>query len=201
MKAVVVTGPYNKDLLSIIDINDADIIIGADSGALMLAQKGLHFDIALGDFDSVTKKDYELLKNYADKVDTYKSTKDYTDTYLAIKECLKRDMDEIIVYGGIGSRLDHTYANMNLLKLGNITFIDNTTKMYVLDPGIYNIENQHKYISFFALEDVTQLSLISFKYEVENINLDRSEPLCISNELEGTISFTEGLLLVIHQNE
>lgn len=201
MKAVVVTGPYDKELLPIINSSKADLIIGADSGALMLAQKGLRFDIAIGDFDSVTTEEYNLLTTYADTVDTYKSTKDYTDTYLAIKECLKRKMDEIVVFGGIGSRLDHTYANMNLLRLGNITFINNTTKMYVLHPGKYHVENKHKYISFFALEDVKGLSLKSFKYEVHDIKLNSHDPLCISNELEGTISFTEGLIVVIHQNE
>lgn len=201
MKAVVVTGPYDKELLPIIDISNATLIIGADSGALMLAQKGLRFDIAIGDFDSVTSEEYNLLRTYANTVDTYKSTKDYTDTYLAIKECLKQKMDEVLVYGGIGSRLDHTYANMNLLKLGNITFINNTTKMYVLHPGTYEIENKYKYISFFALEDVKGLSLKSFKYEVHDFNLNRYDPLCISNELEGIISFKEGLIVVIQQNE
>lgn len=201
MKAVIVTGPYDKDLLEIIDTSNADLIIGADSGAYLLAEKQITFDLALGDFDSVNTKEYDTLKKYAKNVKKYPETKDYTDTYLAVKEAIKENCEEITIYGGIGSRLDHTFANLNLLKLGNITFINNTTKMYVLDPGTYNIKNNHTYISFFALEDVSSLSLKGFKYEVEDYNLSTNNPLCISNEQEGTVSFTAGLLLVIHQTE
>jgi thiamine pyrophosphokinase len=71
----------------------------------------------------------------------------------------------------------------------------------MLDPGEYEIENKFKYISFFAIEDVKDLTIKGFLYELNNIDLSTEDPLCISNELEGSISFKEGLLLVIHQNE
>ena len=65
----------------------------------------------------------------------------------------------------------------------------------------YEIENEFKYISFFAIEDVSNLTLKGFKYELKDIQLSTEDPLCISNENEGRLSFKEGLLLVVHQNE
>ncbi len=127
--------------------------------------------------------------------------KDYTDTYLAVEEAIDSGYDEIIIYGGIGGRLDHTFANINLLKLGNITIKTENEIVYILKPGKYNITNDMLYISFFALEDVVDLSLRQFEYQVDKLYLDTSNPLCISNRNEGEVEFKEGLLLVIHQNE
>lgn len=201
MKAVIVTGPYDPTLLEIIDVSDAHLIVGADSGAFLLAQKEISFDMAIGDFDSVTKKEYSQIKDYAKEIDPYKKTKDFTDTYLAITYCLDKQADEIIVYGGIGSRLDHTYANINALTMGNITFITPTTKMYLLEAGDHTIHNTYKYISFFAFEKVKNLSIESFQYEMKNKDLDPYSSLCVSNEGQGVVSFDEGRLLVVHQNE
>ena len=73
--------------------------------------------------------------------------------------------------------------------------------MFVLRPGSYEIEPKRKYISFFALEDVKQLDLIGFKFQQRKYDLDRDDPLCVSNEGSGIVSFTKGLLLVVEQDE
>ena len=72
--------------------------------------------------------------------------------------------------------------------------------MYMLDPGSYEIENSFRYISFFAIEDIKDLTLKGFKYEIINVDLSTENPLCISNELQGSLNFEKGLLLVVHQN-
>lgn len=201
MKCKIIVGPRNYDLKDILIIEDDDFIIGADQGAFILASNGYKFDLALGDYDSVNDDEMLLIKKYAAEVKTYPSRKDDTDSYLAVKEALYRGYQEIEIIGGIGGRLDHTLANINLLKLGNITMSTNNEVVYLLDPGKYDVENNFKYISFFALEDVSNLTLVGFKYELEDIQLDTNDPLCISNEGQGSISFSEGLILVIHQNE
>jgi len=201
MKCKIVTGPSNYDLNDIFTKEKDDFIIGADQGARMLAENDFHFNLALGDFDSVGKMTVEYIEDYCDEILKYSTSKDYTDTYLAVKEAIKRGYDEIIIYGGIGRRFDHTYANINLLKLGNIKIVTTNEIIYTLDPGEYLIDNDSKYISFFAIEDVQKLSLRDFKYELEETDVDSYNPLCISNEGRGTVSFTEGLLLVVHQNE
>ncbi len=62
MKCRIVTGPRNFDLSKIFKRDDEDFIIGADQGALLLASNDIYFDLALGDFDSVTEKELELIK-------------------------------------------------------------------------------------------------------------------------------------------
>ena len=78
---------------------------------------------------------------------------------------------------------------------------NNDSIMYMLQPGTYEVNNPYKYVSFFAVDTVFELTLKGFKYEVKDIKLTKDNPLCISNEGNGTISFIIGTLLVIHQNE
>lgn len=200
MKCKIVTGPNNYELKKIYD-RDGIYTIGADIGAYMLAKSNTKFDLALGDFDSVTVSELDEIKLYAKEVIEFPKKKNSTDTYLAVEEALKRGYNDITIYGGIGNRIDHTLANIMLLKLGDIKIVTETEIMYVVDPGTYEINNEYKFVSFFAEEDVKQLSLIGFDYELDNYDLNIGDPLCVSNKGKGTISFTKGSLLVIHQKE
>ena len=200
MRVAIVTGP-KSDVVSVFNPLQYDYIIGADSGAAMIAAEHIYFDLAIGDFDSLDFYDMDLIKKFAKKVLTYPDTKDFTDTMLAVEKALELKADIIDVFGGIGKRIDHTYANMNLLKKGTVQFITKRERLYILSPGSYTIENNYKYISFFPIEDIVGLTLKSFKYELNDFFLKKDSPLCISNELSGDVSFDEGLLLVIHQNE
>jgi len=197
----IFTGPNNYDISSLYNKEENEFIIGVDIGAYKLSKNEIKIDLAIGDFDSVNNDEFELIKKFSNEIKKYDDKKDYTDTYLALQTALSMEYDEIVIYGGTGGRFDHGFANMNLLKLGRISIVSNDIMMYMLDPGSYEIENKFKYISFFAIEDIKGLTLDGFKYELNNIDLSTENPLCISNELEGNISFKEGLLLVVHQNE
>ncbi len=201
MRAIVCTGPNNYSLSTLYTRQPKDYIIGADQGAYILAKNEIPFDLAVGDFDSVSKSELEHIKKYAKNINEYPIKKDYTDTHLAIIIAQEQGYDEIVIYGGLGERLDHTFANVHLLTLGNITMVSDKEKVYVITPGTHKIKNEFKYISFFAFEDVKELSLTGFDYPLVKHNLKRYVPLCVSNKGEGTVSFSAGLLLVIHQNE
>jgi len=197
----IFTGPLNYNVETLYQKDEFEYIIGVDQGCELLLKNNIDIDLALGDFDSIDVTLLDDIKANAKEVKEYKIKKNYTDTYLAISEALQLEHDEIIVYGGIGKRFDHGFANMNLLKLGNIVMKNDDTLMYMLDPGTYEIDNQFKYISLFAMEDVKELSLQGFLYELNNIELVVDDPLCISNEGSGKISFNEGMLLVVQQDE
>lgn len=197
----IFTGPNNYDISSLYNKEVNEYIIGVDIGAFLLAENKNTIDLSIGDFDSVNQDQFNLIKKFSKKIKKFDEKKDYTDTYLALQVALSMDYDEIVIYGGTGGRFDHGFANMNLLKLGKISIVSNDIMMYMLDPGSFEIENKFKYISLFAIEDVKDLTLKGFKYELNNIDLSTEDPLCISNENEGTISFKEGLLLIVHQDE
>ncbi|MFW6319470.1 MAG: thiamine diphosphokinase, partial [Bacillota bacterium] len=156
--------PINYSIDTLYKKDDNEYLIGVDKGAYHALSSGLTLDYVIGDFDSIEQDELEYIKRHAKTIDKHPVKKDETDSFLAIREALKLNPEKIIVYGGIGNRLDHTYANIQLLKQGDIVFINDMTKMYVLSPGEHHIKNTYKYISFFALEDVKKLSLSNFEY-------------------------------------
>lgn len=197
----IFAGPLTYDFNKVYSKDTEEYIVGVDQGALLLLQNNMHIDLAIGDFDSVTDEEFEQIKKVAVETKKYRTRKDYTDLYLAIEEILEMSYRKIIIYGGMGGRFDHSYANLSLLRLGSISIVTEDAVMYALQPGTHKIKNKHKYISFFALEDIFDLTIRDFLYEKRNFELFVDDPLCISNEKEGVVSFSEGLLLVIHQNE
>lgn len=197
----IFTGPLNYDIKTLYNKDEYEYIIGVDQGCKQLLDANIKIDLALGDFDSSAKQDIQKIVDKSKKTIVHNKIKDYTDTFNAVKEALLLDHDEVIIYGGIGNRFDHTFANVNLLKLGNIKIVNDESMLYMLDPGEYKIDNTYNYISFFAIEDVSGLSLSGFKYPLDDILLNVDNPLCISNEGSGVVRFNTGLLLVVQTND
>ena len=197
----IFTGPLNYDVDKVYKEDRGEYIIGVDMACDVLMEKNIPIDLAIGDFDSVKKGTMKDVIEYADKALIYPTEKDETDTYLAVKEALEMEHREIIIYGAVGRRFDHSFANLPILKMGNIMICNDLVSMFVLRPGSYELESKRKYISFFALEDIKQLDLTGFKYEQRQYDLNVDNPLCVSNEGSGIVTFTEGLMLVIEQDE
>ena len=86
--------------------------IGADKGALTLAKLHIPMKLAIGDFDSIEKKDLACIKQYADEIIQLNPIKDDSDSLCALNEAIKRGYDEIDMLGAFGGRMDHSYYNL-----------------------------------------------------------------------------------------
>lgn len=195
------TSPLDIETVSLYKKDDSEVTICADRACLICANNNIEIEYAIGDFDSVSERELETIKKAAKNIESFSAVKDYTDTYLVIKKALSLDFDDIVLYGGLGNRIDHTLANLDLLMLGPIKLVTKDTLVYALDPGLYEIENPYDYISIYPIESVEGLTLEGFNYSLKDYKLDRFDPLCISNQGEGTISFDKGCILVIHSSE
>ena len=84
--------------------------ICADGGYRHAESVGLKPDVFIGDFDSF---DGLLPEN----IEVHRSVpeKDDTDTMLAVKYAIENNFNYIIIYGGLGGRFDHTFANIQTL--------------------------------------------------------------------------------------
>lgn len=96
-------------------LDKADFIICVDSGARHMKMFNLVPDVLLGDFDSITDSDYDFLKQRT-RIETFPVEKNETDSEIAVELALKKGYKDIIILGGAGSRLDHSIANILLLK-------------------------------------------------------------------------------------
>jgi thiamine pyrophosphokinase len=180
---------------------EADYHIGVEHAAIYAIEKNISLNRVISDFDSTKESEKKRLLAMNVPLDVHPSIKDDTDSMLAVKEALKLNPERIYLYTGIGTRVDHLYANLMLLEKGPITLLNDTTKAYVLKPGSHPIESSLKYVSFYALKPVKNLTLKGFKYPLNNYMLDCGDPRCISNEASGEVFFETGVLLVIESKD
>ena len=195
-KVIIVLG-YVDGLPNI----DCDVI-GVDYGAHFLAKNHIPMVCAIGDFDSVDTM--EEIQKYAKEIVKLPQMKNETDCEVAIQWALDK-YDTMDIYGGLGGRMDHEYANLALLihRKYPVTYYNACNKMYRLTSGCYEIsKGDYQYISFFPLTKGT-VSLSGVLYPLENKKIDIQDIYLVSNEIVNTCMkiVLEGELLVIQSND
>lgn len=179
--------------------------IGVDSGAYYLASCGIPMKYAIGDFDSIQKEDFQIIQQYAEKVITLPIKKDDSDSEYAIRFLVKEGYDEIVLYGGLGDRVDHMYVNLQLCyQFPNIvTFQNAKNRICALGKGKYSFSKEEGYVSFFAQENAV-ITLSGFLYPLEKQVINASTLFTLSNQIvsqEATVTIHEGIVLVMRTRD
>lgn len=165
----------------------------------------------VGDFDSVNT---DVLKQYESsnvKIKKLIPEKDFTDTEAALDLAIKINSNMITIIGAIGTRLDHTIANIHILKCAleknieaKIINENNEIRLVRKNITLAN-DNRYKYISLIPLTtEVTGITLKGFKYPLENYTLKIGTSLGVSNEQTeniATINLKSGILIVIKSKD
>ncbi|MDD3223994.1 MAG: thiamine diphosphokinase [Clostridium sp.] len=208
MNITIISGgkPPSFDILDKY-LKESNFIICSDSGANTLYKYKIVPDILLGDFDSIDKNVlgfYE--KNTACTINRFKSEKDFTDTEAAVYEAIKLKPDNIFMLGCTGTRLDHTMANLSMLK----RCLDNNINGYIIDDNNIidlhdkNFKIEGKNGQTFSLQcfgsEVKGLCIKDAKYKLDHYNLKFADPRTVSNECTDKItyiSFECGIVILI----
>ena len=157
MKILIITGGNVKKefLQKILQENEYKKIIAADRGLEILNEINVKPDYIIGDFDSVNK---EILEQYKNIPITYlKPEKDFTDTHMALKLAMEQGAKKITIVGAIGTRFDHSIANIHILKEAlenNIEaeIIDEHNKIKLINKDTeIKKDDKYKYISLIPL--------------------------------------------------
>lgn len=197
-----------EDYIPIIKREDSTFI-AADGAALLLEKLGIVPDIILGDLDSLTDNKLLYYKKKNVEIIKYPVEKDETDGELALKYCLKKGLDTIIIIGARGGRLDQQLANIFLLEYAYYHGLTALIKEPDLEMGLivnkkvfYNCDGEC--LSLIPLsKQVSGVSIKGCKYELNNEQLFRYKTRGISNliiEESAEISLKEGLLIYLKQN-
>ncbi len=193
---------------------DGSTLICADGGLNLVLEEGYYADYLIGDLDSFNKErlncameanpDMEIIKLPAEK--------DHTDTAVAVDFAIKHGCEDVLIIGGMGGRIDHTFAIIqtlaSLIDLGsedhfnaylgngrNLVFITN-------DKQINLPKTKGKYFSIFSYgERLKGVTIKNAKYNLDNYNLKNTYPIGVSNEIISDepvmIEKEEGLALVV----
>jgi thiamine pyrophosphokinase len=199
---IVGAGPV-EDLR--LEPSERDFVIAADAGYLHMARLAAVPDLVLGDFDSLLQK-----PNHPNVVEHPKE-KDQTDMMLAIYEGVRRGYKRFVLLGGLGGRLDHTFANIQTLihiaeENARGYLLGNGTAVTVIKNGAIAFDSDKKgTVSIFCCcEPAKGVTLKGLKYPLNNAVLMESDPLGISNEFTGgksEITVSNGSLVVMWEEK
>ena len=213
MKTLIITGgKINKNFAKkYLKSNKYDIIIAVDKGLETIDYLKLEPQYVLGDFDSVNTKILEKYKTQNIKIIKLNPEKDLTDTHSAIDLALEIKSTEITILGAIGTRLDHTMANIHILKQA----LDKNIKAKIVNEKneielinkeiIIKKDDNYKYVSIIPLTtNVTGITIEGMKYIINDYTLSIGDSLGVSNEQidkEAKISIKTGILVVIKSKD
>lgn len=184
------------------EIRDNDLVITADRGFDHAQNLGIIPDIAIGDFDSTDKPDFE-------NTIALNPIKDVTDTVAAIYLAIEKGYRDIIVYGGLGGRESHTISNIKSMYYYKKKGIDIRLKardkeIFLIDRDFfYKYSGKDFYVSIFSLAKKSILDIKGLFYELDDYQMANDDALGVSNETKGCdfkINVKEGALLVIFED-
>lgn len=213
MKRVVIVTGGTLGEWAVERIRPTDVLVGADRGALFLVRHGLRPAIALGDFDSITPEEREEVRRGSESfLDCDPVMKDWTDTEMAFNWALERNPGELVLLGALGSRFDHSLANVHLLRRAMergvacvIADANNEVRLVSRSAEAVLARGRFPYVSLLPLTmDVSGITLEGFQYPLTDATLTLGQSLGISNAIEGEIgrvTVRDGLLLVIQSKD
>jgi len=207
--AIICNGNITDYEYGIEIIKKTDYVICADGGTRHAYKMGVIPDMIIGDFDSSDNEYTQYFLKKGVKVEKHPIEKDKTDSHICVLKAMELSK-EIVLLGATGSRIDHSLANISLLKLG----IEKGVKIYIADKKneVYLVNNEisikgrsGEFFSLFPLsEKVEGISICGAKYTLENAAIEMGDTLGISNEFKDDvvkIKIKKGYLLVIKSQD
>lgn len=163
-------------------VTDTTYIITADAGYAFCKSAGFTPHLILGDFDSAEcpATDIETIR--------LNPIKDDTDSAVALQEALKRGYKKIVLFGGTGGRLDHTFANFDLCahakqQGADLMLVDRHHKIFALSEEMAEVQGDSAhYVSVFAIGGACTVTLRGFYYPLEHFEFKPFCGLGVSNE-------------------
>lgn len=179
-----------------------DFVIAVDAGFAHLEAIGVAPDMAVGDFDSLG------YVPKARRVSRHPVKKDKSDMELAMEKAVAWDHDELVIYGALGARLDHTLANLQLFARFSerdvyVTAIGDTYAVRLLTgPDVFELPVTQGTVSVFSAND-TACGVIErgMAYSLDDEPLSNRTSRGLSNELTGeeaTVAVEQGTLYVFY---
>ncbi|CCF03190.1 Thiamin pyrophosphokinase [Streptococcus macedonicus ACA-DC 198] len=206
-KIAVFTGGRLSDFST-----DFELFVGVDHGSLFLLKNQLPLDLAVGDFDSVSKEELQMIQEKAGDFIKAAPEKDDTDTELALKAIFSKcPQAQVTIFGAFGGRIDHMMSNLFLPSdpelapfMRQITLRDeqNTVQFYPAGSNQVLPEKEMIYVSFMADGDA-DLTIKGAKYEFDASNFFKKK-IYSSNEFLDqpiTVTLKSGYLIVIQSKD
>ncbi len=212
-RAIIVSGGMLEPEFVLDELSKGGFVIGVDRGLEFLHRHQVEVDYIVGDFDSVSPEviaQYKQLKNIP--IREFNPIKDASDTEIAVRLAIELGYQEITILGATGSRIDHMWANVQVLaipyELGvQAEIVDSLNRIRLIHHSFLADISQlyGTYFSVFSLGGaVDGLTISGAKYPLENHTLLPYDSLSVSNQCvdkQLMIIYESGTLILMESKE
>ena len=183
------------------------VVICADGGARYAKELGIVPQVIIGDMDSIDEATLAFFEAKGTIVMRHETTKNETDTELALIHAVGMEPERILVFGALGSRMDHSLANIMLLAsivpaAVDVRIIDDRCEIFTVTEGATVRGEPGQTVSLLPLSPVVSgVTLEGFEYPLRDGEIAMGRSLGISNRLvgtEGSVTLRSGRLLIIN---
>lgn len=206
MKTIIIGNGEIKDYDIIREYFDEAYIIACDGGIRHCRAMMIMPNIMIGDFDSANSEDSAFFENMGVIKSEYPVRKDKTDMEIAIDLAIEKNADEIYIVGGLGSRFDHSLANVHILlmpmRLGiRACLLDEHNIITLVEDSIDIMGEKGQTVSLIPLTtEVKGITTENLDYALTDATMEIGHSIGVSNVMTAdvaTISVKEGILVLI----
>lgn len=194
-----------KEYQHFLDIEHS-LVIGADGGALFLEEIGCKADLIIGDLDSLPAAKVSEYQQLGIKLLQYPLEKDQTDGELALQFCIENGLEEVVIIGASGGRIDQQLANIFLLEYA----VRHQLTAMIREPGLEIgiimgkkefLNKKGRGLSLIPLDErISDVSISGCQYRLNREELTRYKTRGISNRIvteRAVVEIADGLLLYL----
>jgi len=191
---------------------DFDSFVGVDRGSLWVLEENLPLALAVGDFDSVTEEERQVIQKRAQHFVQARPEKDDTDLELALLTIFEQNPQaQVTIFGALGGRIDHMLANVFLPSnpklapyMRQIAIEDRQNLIAYCPEGTSQLEprSDYDYLAFMPVRD-SQLTILGAKYELTEENFFFKKVYASNEYIDREVSVTcpDGYVVVLHSKD
>jgi thiamine pyrophosphokinase len=205
---VVSAGVAEPEAWALVDSDGLDkaFVVAADRGADGALARGLHVDLAIGDFDSISTAALEELERAGTRIERHARAKASTDLELALDAACAVSPRRIIVVGSAVGRLDHLLSSLDLLASARYSAVEldavlGGARVHVIHSSRALVGIPGELVSLHALHGTARRVFTEgLVYPLAGANLEPGSSRGISNVFaapEARVSVGQGVLLAI----
>ncbi|WP_338969532.1 thiamine diphosphokinase [Spiroplasma endosymbiont of Labia minor] len=158
--------------------------IGVERGCLDLINKNMILDLAVSDFDNVSKTEKNIIEQKAKKFIQLDTEKDFLDGEIAIQNAIKNNCNEIIMIVKPTTRYDMNLSVFDFIFRYDVKIISENSISFKLEKGenilSFSKFQEFRYISFFSKNNTT-VTIKGLKFEINSFLLEPFSTRLISN--------------------
>ena len=185
---------------------ESDFVIAVDGGGGVCFDAGVHPDVVLGDFDSLSPQALDRLRAAGSRIVEFPADKNQTDLELALEVARSHGAESVMVTAAASGRLDHTLGALGALAGAadlRPELIEPSMNAYVLgETGRRDLDVGHvgATISLIAWGGSCSVTVSGVRWPLKSHPLSADSGLGISNIVtadEAHVEIESGRLLVI----